>query len=278
LTKPVRKQSLLKAIVKALAPKPPGLLTPQVPAVRPKPQTAPCLKNGTRLLLVEDNEDNQKLAIRLLEKYGFICDIASNGLEAMAKLAQQSYPLVLMDCQMPLMDGFETTIAIRKHEQGRPRRTPIIAMTAHALPEDREKCLPAGMDDYLSKPISEQHLVKAIHRWLQLADAASEPAERHTADRLQVHAKAGLEDLIPGYLANRRHDLLALYEAVNRGDLPAARTIGHGMKGSGHGYGFPAISEIGRSIEQCASSQDAAGIVKQVSSLEDYLLRLEVVY
>jgi len=276
LTKPVRKQSLFKGIVKALAPKPFAPLTPGEPATRPKTQTAPRLKHGTRLLLVEDNEDNQKLAIRLLEKYGFICEIASNGLEAMAKLAQQSYPLVLMDCQMPLMDGFETAMAIRKQEHEGPRRTPIIAMTAHALPEDREKCLAAGMDDYLSKPINERHLVKAIQRWLLPADANPEAAPV-SADRIQVRAKEGLEDMIPGYLANRRHDLVALSEAVNRGDLPAARTIGHGMKGSGTGYGFPAISEIGRSIEQCANRRDAAGILQQVSSLEEYLSRLEVV-
>jgi CheY-like chemotaxis protein len=277
LTKPVRKQSLFKAILKALAPKPLATLPPE-DAVR-KPQTEPRLKHGTRLLLVEDNEDNQKLAIRLLEKHGFICDIAANGLEAMRSLAQQSYPLVLMDCQMPLMDGFETSIAIRKLEQELKRRTPIVAMTAHALPEDRQKCLAAGMDDYLSKPINERHLIKAIQRWLLPTHAAPAPAATPPpAERIHVPAKAGLEDLIPGYLANRRHDLLSLAEAVNRGDLRAARSIGHGMKGSGTGYGFPAISEIGRSIEQCAATEDADGILHQVSSLEEFLSRVEVDY
>jgi CheY-like chemotaxis protein len=287
LTKPVRKQMLRKAIIKAVAPKPSVPVAVGGQVERPKPPKTPILQPGGTMLLVEDNEDNQKLAVRLLAKHGFDCDIASNGLEAVTKFAEQSYSMVLMDCQMPVMDGFAATIAMRKEEQRRPRRTAIIAMTAHALPEDREKCLSAGMDDYLSKPINEHHLVDAIRRWLPPVEAVLESAKPSEMipvtgggidTKIQIRAKPGVSDLIPSYLSNRQHDLVSLAQAVNRGDLPAARLIGHGMKGSGAGYGFPAISEIGRSIEQCAISEDTAGIMRQISSLEEYLTRVEVVY
>ena len=217
-----------------------------------------------------------------LDRNGIACDIASNGVEALEKFGRQYYPVVLMDCQMPLMDGFQATAAIRKREQERPRRTPIIAMTAHALPEDREKCLAAGMDDYLPKPINEANLVSAIQRWVAHSAVAPPSQALETlsspVDRIQIRAVAGLEDLIPGYLANRRNDLVALAKAVNNGDLSPARVIGHGMKGSGTGYGFPAITEIGRNIEQSASNQDIAGVKRQICNLEDYLQRVDVLF
>ncbi len=286
LTKPVRKQMLCKAILKAMMPRQPepdsAPLTPAEQGVAQRSRVAPRLAKGTRLLLVEDNPDNQKLAVRLLEKHGFICDIASNGLEAMTRFAEENYPLVLMDCQMPLMDGFETTSAIRRHERDRPRRTPIIAITANALAEDRDRCLSADMDDYVSKPIHEETLIGAIRRWLPLSCESSVPdrsadSAAGYADRIQVRATPGLEELIPGYLVNQRQDLSALARAVDRGDMLTARNIGHGMKGSGASYGFPAITESGRRIEQCAIAQDATEIRRHIAVMEDFLSRLEVV-
>jgi CheY-like chemotaxis protein len=168
LVKPVRKQPLRRAIVKVLdcrneeKARKEKIQAEKAEAVAVRP-----LNRTTRLLLVEDNLLNQKLLVFLLEKEGYICDIASNGVEGVAKFAQQSYPLVLMDCSMPLMDGFEAAGAIRRHEQ--PHRTPIIALTAHAHPRDRERCLSAGMDDYISKPIYAAQLIDTIRRWLPAA-------------------------------------------------------------------------------------------------------------
>jgi len=282
LTKPVRKQILRRAIAIALGPGSAVALSPAKPAEVPAVKVASRLIDGIVLLLVEDNEDNQKLAVRLLEKHGYVCDIAANGLEAVERLGRRKYPVVLMDCQMPLMDGYQATAAIRKLEAGSSARTRIIAMTAHALPEDREKCLAAGMDDYISKPINESHMVSTIQRWLRSTHdvSAGEGASMMAtpAGSIQVHAKAGLEDLIPDFISNRRRDLVSLAEAAKRGDLPAVRTIGHGMKGSGTSYGFPALTDIGRLMEQCAVGEDAAGIERQIRQLEDYLSRLEVVY
>jgi CheY-like chemotaxis protein len=130
------------------------------------------------ILLAEDNVVNQKLALRLLERMGYRADVASNGLEAIESLRRQSYDVVLMDVQMPEMDGLEATRAICREwpHQKRPR---IIAMTANAMKEDREECLAAGMDDYVSKPIRVEELVSALRKCRPLEETqGSETAER----------------------------------------------------------------------------------------------------
>jgi CheY-like chemotaxis protein len=141
-----------------------------------------------RLLLVEDNPINQKVAAKMLEKMGYRVDVAGNGEEALEALQRVAYALVFMDCQMPEMDGFEATRKIRQDEdsgklppfmlegsseivQERPLKMPIIAMTANALQGDRERCLEAGMDDYLSKPLSPDELSAALERWLPASDS-----------------------------------------------------------------------------------------------------------
>jgi len=118
------------------------------------------------VLVVDDTAMNLKITIRVLEKLGVRADPAGNGKEALEALAQRPYDLVLMDCQMPEMDGYEATAAIRKTQKKGEPRVPIVAMTAHAMSGEREKCLAAGMDDYLSKPVDNAKLARMVRKWL----------------------------------------------------------------------------------------------------------------
>ena len=140
-----------------------GLL--QAPALPEPLQGDPAALASLRILLAEDNLVNQRVAIAVLKKLGLSAEIACNGLEACAKAKAKPFDLILMDCQMPEMDGFQATRAIREQEAG-TRRVPIVAMTANAMTGDRERCLEAGMDDYLAKPIGILDLKNALHRWL----------------------------------------------------------------------------------------------------------------
>jgi PAS domain S-box-containing protein len=160
LTKPARLSQLYEALVRALAP--PAQPAP-LRAPPPAPTTSPDTKG--RLLIVEDNAINQAVARAMVGKLGYSCDVAGNGIEALAAADRRHYDLVLMDCQMPEMDGFEATAELRRREAGRSP-VPIIAMTAGAMVEDRDRCLAAGMDDYLAKPVKGVELERMLTQWL----------------------------------------------------------------------------------------------------------------
>jgi PAS domain S-box-containing protein len=163
LHKPVKQKMLSDAIIAVLGYKPPkggtGRLITRHTLAEQKRQ-------GLRILLAEDNAINQKLAIILVQKAGYSVDAVENGEQVLEKIQKEQYNAVLMDVQMPVMDGFEATRRIRQWEAGKGH-IPIIAMTAHALKGDRERCIEAGMDDYVSKPLQPQALITAIDRWVR---------------------------------------------------------------------------------------------------------------
>ena len=167
LLKPVRQSELREAVARALgAPKQEGA----IPLItRYSLQDAQEQRKSLRILVVEDNLVNQRLAVRLLEKRGHHAAVAGNGRQALEALEKARFDLVLMDMQMPEMDGFEATAAIRQREGANGLHLPIVALTAHAMKGDREKCLAAGMDGYLSKPIRSQELDAVLQRYLQRA-------------------------------------------------------------------------------------------------------------
>ncbi|HLP39936.1 MAG TPA: response regulator [Fibrobacteria bacterium] len=140
---------------------------PEAPITQPAPTPAESTGNSVHILVVEDNPINQRVFECMLEHLGYGCRIVANGQEALAALTSERYDLVFMDCQMPVMDGYEAT---RRARTGHPpHAVPIVAMTAHALDGDREKCLEAGMDDYLSKPVSLKNLGHMLEKWLKPA-------------------------------------------------------------------------------------------------------------
>ena len=162
LIKPVQQSELLSAITAIVYPKKELDVKASTQAAGPAAPLA-----ALRVLLAEDNVINQKFAVRLLEKNGHEVMVAQTGKEVLEKLDQCSFDLVLMDVQMPEMDGLTATAAIRHQEQKTGNHIPIIAMTAHAMKGDRERCLAAGMDGYLSKPINSRELFQTIHTVLQ---------------------------------------------------------------------------------------------------------------
>jgi two-component system, sensor histidine kinase and response regulator len=161
LTKPIKRSDLLEAIKVVLGSQTGAEASPPLVTVHSLRES----RGRLRILLAEDNRVNQVLAVRLLEKRGHEVTVAGNGEEALEALDRQAFDLVLMDVQMPEMDGLQATAAIRKGEMNTGKHIPIIAMTAHAMAGDKERCLGAGMDDYLTKPIRPEQLVDVLNRY-----------------------------------------------------------------------------------------------------------------
>jgi two-component system, sensor histidine kinase and response regulator len=163
LLKPIRQSQLYDCIATVIGaasePAAPRLITGET--LRDAPAAI-----RARVLLAEDNVVNQRVAVRMLEKLGCRVDVATNGLEAVEASGRIGYHCIFMDCQMPDMDGYEATAAIRQREAQTGGRVPIIAMTANALESDRERCLGAGMDDYVSKPVQPKQLATTVEKWV----------------------------------------------------------------------------------------------------------------
>jgi CheY-like chemotaxis protein len=170
LAKPVRRAQLLDVLLDVTTGERPHRAADAAPHAAPaEPALSPA-----RILVAEDNPVNQQLARAMLRRFGYQADAAGNGQEAVDSALAMPYDLVLMDCQMPVMDGFEATRIIRERE-GATRHTRIVAVTANAMEGDRERCLAAGMDDYLAKPFRAGDLRRVLERWLR--PAATESAQ-----------------------------------------------------------------------------------------------------
>jgi CheY-like chemotaxis protein/HPt (histidine-containing phosphotransfer) domain-containing protein len=220
-----------------------------------------------RILLVEDSPDNRAITVAYLQDTPYRVEIAENGAIAYEKFTAGHYDLVLMDRQMPVMDGLTATRAIREWEQANQRPpTPIIALTASALKGDQEKCMAAGCTAYLSKPIKEEVLLQAIRE--------HSTAVPSSAKIVAVNPKYA--DLVPGFLSNRRKDVIAMLDALDHGDFETVESLGHGMKGAGGSYGFQAITDIGAALEQAAGNSDDGASRKWVGELTHYLDHVEV--
>jgi two-component system, sensor histidine kinase and response regulator len=220
-----------------------------------------------RVLVVEDNPLNQAVAVAILAKLGYRADVAGNGREAVEAVTHAAYGAVLMDYQLPELDGYQATAEIRRRE-GTGRHTPIIAMTAAALPGDRERCLAAGMDDYIAKPVLVGDVAAALSRWLH--GEATAPPQRSTPaesaqdvldpDRLAELSQldsAGngsefLRMLIDCFLTRAPADLARLGAAVERGDATAIYHVAHRVKGAAATLGSAGMVGVCQELEAVA--------------------------
>jgi PAS domain S-box-containing protein len=242
-------------------------------AVAPVDASAALPLPALRILLVEDSPDNRIITMAYIEDTPYQMDIAENGAIACRMFKAGQYDLVLMDRQMPIMDGLTATREIRAWEQANDKApTPIIALTASALKGDREKCLAAGCTAFLTKPIKQDVLLQAIREQVIVKTLLVEDSWMAAIPSNAGHRFASR---IPAYLQNCRANGLAMTAALDRVDFAALRSLGHQMNGSGGMFGFQAITDIGAAIEEAAERDDNDASRRWVGELSTYLDRVE---
>jgi CheY-like chemotaxis protein len=225
-----------------------------------------------RILLAEDSPDNCIITMAYLEDMPYQVEIAETGAIACEKFRAGNYDLVLMDRQMPVMDGLTATRTIRAWEQANDRPpTPIIALTASALKGDREKCLAAGCTAFLTKPIKQEVLLQAIKEHSSPAALTSLRELSSRLDPILLRAIPNFADRIPAYLQNCRQNVVVMLDALDRVDFETVMSLGHQMRGSGGAYGFQEITDISAAVQEAAENADASVSRKWVGELSSYL-------
>jgi CheY-like chemotaxis protein/HPt (histidine-containing phosphotransfer) domain-containing protein len=271
LTKPVRPSELLNSLTAVLG----GSDLPRSLAPgQTRHRTVPRLRRrAMRVLVAEDNIANQQVMLGLLNKLGLRADAVANGAEAIKTLQSVPYDVVLMDVEMPEMDGLEATRRIRNGQSGaQSRQVPIIAMTAHALHGDRERCLQAGMNDYLAKPVELSALVRTLDRWLPKETEPAEMAcsstpEQSPAPVSPVFDKAGVlarlmhdEELArkvaQAFLEDTPRQIEALRQYLQSGDLMRLERQAHSIKGASANVGGEALRAAAWEMERAAKAGD----------------------
>jgi len=268
LRKPFTQSDLLDVVVAALDASGRAVVPAPAPGATPAPTRRS--RRPRRILLAEDSIPNQKVAIGFLTRWGHEVVVASNGRLAVEALRTHAVDLVLMDVQMPEMDGFQATAAIRAAERAGGGRVPIIAMTANALAGDRERCLAAGMDDYVAKPVQSDDLFAAVERWVTTGADESE----HAAILARFDGDAELAGaVIQSFLEAWPGSLAELRAAEEHGDADAFRRVAHQVKGAA-GYVSPAAHAAAARLEAMGRAGDLSGATAIRQALEAELARL----
>jgi CheY-like chemotaxis protein len=273
LTKPVKQADLARAIGKGL-----GIAD----AAEPRPADAPRTtgERPLRILLAEDSLVNQKLVLRLLEKHGHAVTVAGTGREALAALERQRFDVVLMDVQMPEMDGFEATHALRLREATTGGRVPVIAMTAYAMKGDRERCLEAGMDAYVSKPIGAAELFGALEAVLPRPAAPPVPPPTDALDWSAALARVAgdgalLKEMIALFGQECPGLLRDLRDAVAGQDAAKLKRAAHTLKGSLDIFAAKPAFAAALTLETMGRTGNLAGAGEALTVLEAEMRRLE---
>ena len=294
LTKPIRQSDLLDAITTVLGA---SLEAGRKEAGHRAAAAASRLgepPRSLRLLLAEDNAVNQRLASRLLEKRGHTVEVAANGREALLRLCPPAtskdngreipFDAVLMDVQMPEMDGFEATAAIRAHEQVNGGHLPIIAMTAHAMKGDRERCLAAGMDGYVAKPLQAQELFEVVEGYFRNAAPVveklatqSEESPFNLADALRHVGgdKDLLKELLQLFAVECPQLLASIREAIDHSDAVLLRRAAHSLKGAVSNFGAPAVVAAAQRLELLGQQENLLEAPAACARLQETLDRVQ---
>ncbi len=283
LHKPVRFLHLRRAVAAATG----AAGEPSEPAQVPRLEVMGLSKLGLRVLIAEDHTVNQAVAVRMCERLGVGADVATNGREAVAAFERRRYDAVLMDLQMPEMDGLEATRRIRHLERARGGRVPIIALTAQAMTSDIERCREAGMDDYVSKPFHPDDLFRALRTWCGSAgSAATGPGRAGSAPAVPV---LNLQQLLMvtgsdvAFERNLREDFLQgipqlladADAALAAGDGPRLRALAHRLKGSSRTIGGDAVGDACEALENTAEHHGLDGALAALRILRSEMARLE---
>jgi CheY-like chemotaxis protein/HPt (histidine-containing phosphotransfer) domain-containing protein len=260
LAKPVKASQLYNALVRALS-------DPVLASTAGEAAPQETSRSSLRILLAEDNAVNQKVALRLLDQLGYRADVVSNGLEALAALEERSYDAVLMDVQMPELDGLDASRRI--HERWSAGRRPrIIAMTANALPEDREACYAAGMDDYVAKPIRPYELAEALGRVRPAADGGGVSLEPAAVESLrELGGDEFLREVIETFLEDAPTLIATLRASLERGDAEELRRAAHSLKSNGQTFGAGDFAGLCRELEERAKRHEldgASGLIDRI--------------
>lgn len=293
LNKPIRQSELYNCLMEAMGKAAGNIGSPC--AHTPIPAQADPTLAG-RILLAEDNAINQEVAKTMLETLGCAVDVVMNGVEALAALRKTPYDLVLMDCQMPEMDGYEATGMIRKREHSGTNHTPVIAMTAHAMQDARQECLAAGMDDYLSKPFSRNQLQAILTKWLPRESGQGEkPSPRppsleepHTVPKQPVFPSAHIDPKVlrslcdlkrPGafnflrkfiatYLNTSPDQVQTIREAVTNNDANSMQRAAHSFKSSNGYMGAKRLASLCKDLEEMGRANATEGAQRLLAQIE----------
>jgi two-component system, sensor histidine kinase and response regulator len=282
LLKPVRQSELREAIARVLNAKEQAGAIPMI--TQYSIQKSGGSATALHILLAEDNPVNQKLAIRLLEKRGHHVAVASNGKQALQALEKTSYDLVLMDVQMPEMDGLEATMVLRAREKISGHHQAVVAMTALVMKGDRERCMAAGMDGYLTKPIRPQELDDVLDSYVAKERVEISVAESSDLLEESVHKEELMEridgdltflaELLEIFRGDYPGQIRSARQAAMEGDAAALQRVGHALKGALGNLGATIASRIAGELETMGKSGDIALVGTRVTDLENELLRV----
>ncbi len=297
LSKPVRRLSLNRVLCAALFPgQYDRAILPETNGNSTysdeyKSRTTPVFSKS-KLLLVENDYTNQRVAVAMLEPLGFEVDVADNGHEALKKMQNSEYDLILMDCHMPEMDGFETTLHIRKNEN-KDRHIPVIALTASILPEEKSRCFEVGMDDYLTKPLDKQTFYSVLDRWLPKSEAISSnnsdeieendltnlnqinPKTLKTLRRLDASNENFLREIIDVFNVESLHRIELMKKSLDEFDLETFTQTVHTQKGASLSLGAETLAELCEKLENIQEIDEIETIKDLINEIEIEFLRVK---